>query len=420
MTLRRLSVTPSRIRDTQIPPHLFAQAGGVTDYKGVDMSQGTCIIDGCEKTAQARGWCPAHYARWRQNGDPGPAAVKPYRNQNVGKPCSVEGCERPISTLTYCIAHYARWRKGGDTGAAEVKAVRWTGSEMCSVEGCDRKRNRRDLCKTHYERQRITGSVGGLLPPPRMSVEGLCSVEQCARAVHARGMCQTHWKRHHETGEVGGEIAPRGEKPDECIEDGCHKPVTARGWCANHYAKLMPRAAMTCTFEGCDKPQRYTGLCMGHYNQQYRLHPTGPLRRMTDPSVRDEEGRKQCRRCDRWLVVDDFQTNNFRPDGLNAYCRRCERDKGLLHKFGIGLERFDEIVAAQGGGCAICGWPGSEDRILVVDHDHGCCPSKQRTCGKCVRAILCARCNTGLGQFYDNATTLLAAHMYLMMKGGGS
>lgn len=30
----------------------------------------TCTIDGCAKTATARGWCPMHWARWRRNGDP--------------------------------------------------------------------------------------------------------------------------------------------------------------------------------------------------------------------------------------------------------------------------------------------------------------------------------------------------------------
>lgn len=29
-----------------------------------------CAIDGCDKTAKVRGWCPAHYQRWRKHGDP--------------------------------------------------------------------------------------------------------------------------------------------------------------------------------------------------------------------------------------------------------------------------------------------------------------------------------------------------------------
>lgn len=31
----------------------------------------TCSVQGCEKAVHARGWCPAHYQRWRLKGDTG-------------------------------------------------------------------------------------------------------------------------------------------------------------------------------------------------------------------------------------------------------------------------------------------------------------------------------------------------------------
>ena len=34
------------------------------------MTANRCVIDGCEKGAIARGWCPKHYQRWRAHGDP--------------------------------------------------------------------------------------------------------------------------------------------------------------------------------------------------------------------------------------------------------------------------------------------------------------------------------------------------------------
>jgi len=34
------------------------------------MAKGTCSVEGCERDADARGWCPMHYARWKRNGDP--------------------------------------------------------------------------------------------------------------------------------------------------------------------------------------------------------------------------------------------------------------------------------------------------------------------------------------------------------------
>ena len=36
-----------------------------------------------------------------------------------------------------------------------------------------------------------------------------------------------------------------------------------------------------------------------------------------------------------------------------------------------------------------------------VDHDHACCPEGGRSCGKCIRGLLCMECNKYLG-FYEN------------------
>ena len=51
--------------------------------------------------------------------------------------------------------------------------------------------------------------------------------------------------------------------------------------------------------------------------------------------------------------------------------------------------------------CPICGAvdlltipPGKRTAPLVVDHDHSCCPSPAQSCGRCVRGLICATCNT--------------------------
>ncbi len=47
------------------------------------MPQGTCSIEGCEKTAHARGFCPMHYQRWRLHGStdtPPPAVYAPWKH----------------------------------------------------------------------------------------------------------------------------------------------------------------------------------------------------------------------------------------------------------------------------------------------------------------------------------------------------
>lgn len=61
---------------------------------------------------------------------------------------------------------------------------------------------------------------------------------------------------------------------------------------------------------------------------------------------------------------------------------------------------YRDTLRAQGGGCAICKRPPrrGDDKIerFIWDHDHACC-DRQKTCGKCVRELLCSRCNLIVG-----------------------
>jgi len=73
------------------------------------------------------------------------------------------------------------------------------------------------------------------------------------------------------------------------------------------------------------------------------------------------------------------------------------------HKFvrlGITEQRFNELLAAQGHACAMCHEPFG-DAFPNVDHDHKCCKrqakARAKTCGQCIRGLLCFRCNTALG-----------------------
>lgn len=87
-----------------------------------------------------------------------------------------------------------------------------------------------------------------------------------------------------------------------------------------------------------------------------------------------------------------------------------------LARFGLTEQTFDEILAAQGGACAICGTtePGGPHKQWNMDHDHACpvCGGK-KGCPDCFRALLCARCNMGIGTLRDDPEIMRAAADYV-------
>ena len=82
--------------------------------------------------------------------------------------------------------------------------------------------------------------------------------------------------------------------------------------------------------------------------------------------------------------------------------------------------QFDEMLAAQGGKCAVCGTtkPGGMGRFHI-DHDHACCPYNKnygKVCGKCTRGLVCFSCNQMIGYAKDNTDILMAGVTYLMSR----
>jgi hypothetical protein len=132
-----------------------------------------------------------------------------------------------------------------------------------------------------------------------------------------------------------------------------------------------------------------------------------------------------------------------------------DTDRRLLRTYGITLAEYNERLAQQGGGCAICGKPAATKR-LHTDHCHKFAKqfkivrekirpgqylayARHRTDETCrlyvqftdttakaaahavkqalkkhaVRGILCWPCNRGLRVFWDNPKTLESAARYL-------
>jgi Recombination endonuclease VII len=82
----------------------------------------------------------------------------------------------------------------------------------------------------------------------------------------------------------------------------------------------------------------------------------------------------------------------------------------LRRTFGLSIEQFNQMLSDQEGKCKLC-----RDVLYktpCVDHDHSCCPGK-KSCGKCIRGLLCFSCNTALGNLKDDVIRLQLAIDYL-------
>jgi hypothetical protein len=79
---------------------------------------------------------------------------------------------------------------------------------------------------------------------------------------------------------------------------------------------------------------------------------------------------------------------------------KSRRHYRLTQRYGIGAEEVARLVERQGGVCPICRGPAP----VHVDHDH---------VTGAVRRILCADCNTGMGQLRDDPWVVRRAIEYL-------
>jgi hypothetical protein len=120
---------------------------------------------------------------------------------------------------------------------------------------------------------------------------------------------------------------------------------------------------------------------------------------------------KHCKGCLKDVPILQFGPMRSNKDGLSSWCRPCHASKqaerrrkdplmarreSLKRKYGLTLEQYETKLEEQGGVCAICK-AHPKKLSLHVDHDHSCCPG-EKTCGKCLRSLLCTYCNNFLGK----------------------
>ena len=120
------------------------------------------------------------------------------------------------------------------------------------------------------------------------------------------------------------------------------------------------------------------------------------------------DGIKQCNICEKVLNIGDFWPNMSR-------CKECNYEKGkdrqfkyhLKKKYGITLEKYDEVLEKQEGKCAICE-EGSEKqgcrRLGVHSHEGNI-------------GLLCARCTLITNACNSSLKLLENVTMFLIKQG---
>lgn len=136
---------------------------------------------------------------------------------------------------------------------------------------------------------------------------------------------------------------------------------------------------------------------------------------------------KVCTYCKERKPLDEFNRNNQGIAGRTSRCKKCisktrepkevrqvkqrkyyaaNKHKSFTYhlksQYKMTLEEYAWLWYEQQGKCAIC---QAEDD-LCVDHDHSCCSGK-KSCGKCIRGLLCQTCNKALGFIENNLELFL-------------
>lgn len=140
---------------------------------------------------------------------------------------------------------------------------------------------------------------------------------------------------------------------------------------------------------------------------------------------------KPCNKCNVQKPLEDFCKDKKYKDGRRNICKRCHTDYMINYyknnpdktaeknrmntkfvpawkRHHISEDSFNNMLKKHNGMCHSC----KEKEVKVIDHDHSCCKSN-RSCGKCVRGLLCQPCNIALGLLLDNRNNIIKLLNYV-------
>lgn len=207
----------------------------------------------------------------------------------------------------------------------------------------------------------------------------------------------------------------------------CREPSVAKGYCDKHYRRWKQYGDVGATLRPDDWGKRTKHPLAGNWYWTFRT-AAGRVERWDDLyKFLEDVGEKpspshRLRRLDNskpWGPDNFFWSQTLQgrhysletSEGKSEYqrvWRAANRARSKHHdlkkSFGITLERYEELLDAQGGTCAICWQQDAHFEHLAVDHCHTT---------KKIRGLLCSTCNRALGGFADDPERLRRALIYL-------
>ena len=242
------------------------------------------------------------------------------------------------------------------------------------------------LCANCYYREKRNGT------PDYVKVRSPCSVGGCEALSVAHGYCETHYRRWKRHGVV------ENERFDRWGHVSKHPLAQSYYW-----ARKTDGAAFLKPWEDF---WQFIADIGERPSSRHRLRkidqgaPLAPGNFKWAPPKFDIPCRNAPERAE--------YARAHRSAHPSTY-----KDRYLRKSFGVSLAWYSTQLDVQGGGCAICAEPETANnpktglpRDLAVDHCHT---------GGHVRALLCSKCNTGLGSFNDDPALLQAAIDYLTL-----
>ena len=219
-----------------------------------------------------------------------------------------------------------------------------------------------------------------------------CHVHNCQKPAVSKGLCDTHRKRVARHGTI--------EQTRPADWGAKEKHPKYKAWCSlRRYHRGAIPATWAVDFWAfvADTPEKPTARVTIQRADSGR--PWG-----ADNFYWKEPMVDSGKRADRAAYMREYSAK------MRAANPAYHKNSFLRRTYGITIDRYNEMLREQGGGCAICGKAESTEIrgkvvSLAVDHDHAT---------GAVRALLCSACNTAIGLFNDDITLLAKAQAYVI------